>query len=549
MSAAHTSDTSAGTHPRPRLWPGSLILGTGITAQALLWMKFEEDPTFSKMSVLWVWPATLFALLMWWLFASRMSWGTKLTPLAILVVAAVAFFGIYRIDGSDGDMVPRLSYRWAPKPEDIARDYWKSQAPSNSSTLPVAEGMEPTDVGAADAVIEPTADDWPGFRGAQRDGIVRGKGFRTDWDQRPPQELWRHPVGLGWSAFSVIGQYAITMEQRDNQESVVAYHLESGEPVWVHGDETRFEAVEVNGGDGPHATPVITDNRVYSLGATGLLNCLELQTGKVIWSRNILNDAGTAGAPVKNLEWGVSGSPLVVNDLVITIPGTAQGRSVIAYNNLSGEPVWTAGTFPASYGGPAVATLQDVEQVLVFHGVGMTSFDLSSGETLWSFPWENMPKVNVAQPLILDPSKVVIGTGYGIGAVQLNLKANAPNSWEVNQGWKSNRLKLKFNDAILLDGFIYGLDDGILTCVDAATGKSKWKGGRYGYGQLLAFESTLLALTEEGDVALAKAQPTKFEEIARFHALDGTTWNHPAVAHGKLLVRNGSMAACYDVSP
>ncbi|MBI1346487.1 PQQ-binding-like beta-propeller repeat protein [bacterium] len=552
MSIANTSSDEplpVVTRPRhTRWWLGSLILGAGMTAQALLWMRYVEDPTFAKMSVLWVWPATLFALLLWWLFASGLSWATKLIPLGLLALGGVGFFSVYRIDGSDGDMVPRLAYRWVPTAEQQARDYWKQQtipesSPTNSETPSegtIADGVE---------APEPTADDWPDFRGPKRDGIVRGIGFRTDWEKRPPQELWRHPVGLGWSSFVVLDDYAITMEQRDEQESVVAYSLKSGEPLWLHGDDVRFQAVEVNGGDGPHATPVISGDRVFSLGATGLLNCLELNTGKSLWSRNILTDAGAPGAAVKNLEWGVSGSPLVVDDLIITIPGTAPGRSVLAYDRTTGEIVWAGGTFPASYGGPAVAELNGVRQVLIYHGTGIAAFELGSGKELWSFPWENMPKVNAAQPMIVSDSSLVIGTGYGIGATLLKLTAEEKGPWGVSADWKTNRLKLKFNDAILLDGYIYGLDDGILTCVDVATGKTKWKGGRYGYGQILAHESTILALTEDGDVALAKAQPTRFEEIGRFHALDGTTWNHPAVAHGKLLIRNGSMAACYDVAP
>jgi len=551
MSTAVASDNSPDSQPRPaaRLWLGCWILGLGLIAQALLWMKYAEDPTFSKMSVLWVWPATLFALLLWWLFASRLSWRTRLTPLVLLAAGGVAFFTIYRIDGSDGDMVPRLAYRWAPRAEDVARDYWKSQTVVSPVGSPAPTAPE---VASETPVTEPiavTLDDWPDFRGAQRDGIIRGQGFRTDWDQRPPKELWRHPVGLGWSSFVVVGDYAITMEQRDEQEAVVAYSLASGEPLWIHGDKARFESVEVNGGDGPHATPVISGDQVYSLGGTGLLNCLDLRTGQPLWSHEILKDAGSPGAPVKNLEWGISGSPLVVDDLVITIPGTAEGRSVIAYNRNTGDIVWAAGTFPASYGGPSLAEFHGVRQVLIYHGTGIAAFELSSGRQLWSFPWENMAKVNAAQPLIVDQRSLVIGSGYGVGATQLQLTSNDAAAWDVAATWKTNRLKLKFNDAVLLDGYIYGLDDGILTCVDAATGKSNWKGGRYGYGQILAHESTLLALTEDGDVAIVKAQPTRFEELGRFHALDGTTWNHPVVAHGKLLIRNGSMAACYDVAP
>uniref|UniRef100_A0A7C2P2J0 Pyrrolo-quinoline quinone repeat domain-containing protein n=1 Tax=Schlesneria paludicola TaxID=360056 RepID=A0A7C2P2J0_9PLAN len=490
------------------------------------------------MSVLWVWPATLFAFTLWWLFASGFSWRVKLSPLIALVVLFVAFAAVFRIDGSDGDMVPTLSYRWSPTPEARAREYWKQLAVPN----------EP----ASEPVLEPLVagpDDWPDYHGPNREGIVRGRGFRTDWEARPPQELWRHPVGLAWSSFSVLGDFAITQEQRDADECVVCYDLNTGEQLWVHADSARFTVVAVNGGDGPRATPVIAGDLTYTQGATGIVNCLETRTGKKRWSRNALDDAGENGQPAENLQWGLSAAPLVADGKVIVIAGGKAGRSVIAYDAATGEVAWTGGNFPASYGSPRVEEIHGVRQVLAFHGTGIAAFALDDGRPLWDFPWENMPKVNVAQPLKVADDAVVIGSGYGQGATRLTLTVGENGEWDPAQGWSSNRFKLKFNDAVLLDGFAYGLDDGILTCLDVATGKPKWKGGRFGYGQLIAFEDTLLVLGEEGDAVLVAAQPTKFEERGRIHVLDGTTWNHPAVAHGKLLVRNGSEAACYDVAP
>ncbi len=540
------TDTVPAPRPRTFRWrTAAIILGLAIAAQGFFFIRFADDPTFSKMSILWVWPATLFALALWWTFGSGLTWLSRFAGLAVCPAAVVGFFVVYRVDGVDGDMVPRLAYRWEPERAELAREFWKSRpkvAPA-ASTGAVAETTEST--------VEPltaTPDDWPDFRGPQRDGIVRGMGFRTNWSEKPPQELWRHPVGLGWSSFAVLGDFAITMEQRDEQESVVCYQLATGEQLWVHEDVARFHTVEVNGGDGPHTTPVIAGDQTYSLGGTGILNCLETRTGKQIWSRNILEDAGTAGTPVKNLEWGVSGSPLVIDDLVITMPGEADGKSVIAYRRDSGKIAWTAGTFPAGYGGPRVEEFGGVRQVLAFHGIGIAGIELDSGRLLWDFPMVNMPKVNSAQPVKLDDSSLLIGTGYGVGSVRLKLTAGS-DQWSTEEVWKTNRLKLKFNDIVLIGDCVYGLDDGVLTCVDTAAGKTKWKARGFGYGQLLAFELTLLVVTEEGDVVLVSADPGGFEELARIHAVDGTTWNHPAVAHGKLLVRNGTAAVCYDVAP
>jgi outer membrane protein assembly factor BamB len=537
-----TTDSSTTPAPVRRSFPRWLIgvglLAVGVVAQTFFAFRFAEDPTFFKMSFLWVWPATLFAFTLWWLFASGLSWRVKLSPLIGLVILFGVFASVFRIDGSDGDMVPRLSYRWSPTPESKARDYWTRLPTAAESSSETAE--EPLVAGP---------DDWPDYHGPNREGIIRGRGFRTDWDARPPKELWRHPVGLAWSSFSVLGDYAITQEQRDGDECVVAYSLETGDQKWVHADPARFTVVAVNGGDGPRSTPVIAGDRTYSLGATGIVNGLETRTGKRLWSRNALEDAGENGKPADNLQWGLSGAPLVVDGKVIVIAGGTAGKSVIAYDAETGDIAWAGGNFPASYGGARVEEIHGVRQVLAFHGTGIAAFALEDGRLLWSHPWENMPKVNVAQPLRTADDTLVIGSGYSVGAIQLTLAGGTDRDWSVSPGWTSNRFKLKFNDAVLLGGYAYGLDDGIMTCLDVATGKTKWKGGRFGYGQLIAFENTLLVLSEEGDAVLVAAQPTKFEERGRVHVLDGTTWNHPAVAHGKLLVRNGTEAACYDVAP
>ncbi len=527
---------------------GLSILLIGVVLQLLFWWMYVEDPTFSAMSVLWVWPATLFVFAIWWTVFSGWSGGVRAGAWGLVAVAGVTFFGVFRLEGSNGDMIPKLAYRWTPSAHEKAAEYLQKQS------IPLAAVNEPAAEAPAATVPAITDDDAPDFRGVLRDGIVRGAGFRKNWAEVPPKELWRHPVGLGWSSFSVLGDLAITQEQRDDEESVVAYRLDTGAPVWKHGDKARLEIVVVNGGDGPHCTPVITGEWTYTLGGTGVLNCLATMTGTPKWTRNILEDAGTAGKPAKNLEWGMSATPLVVDDLVITIPGGNPAenlnKSVIAYDRLTGDIKWTVGNFPASYCGPRVESLGGVRQLLIFHGKGIAAYELTDGKMLWEFGWTNMPLVNAAQPIRLDEQSLLIGNGYGIGSARLALQAASDGTWKVEPPvWKTNKLKLKFNDAVLRDGYVYGLDDGILTCVDIANGKTKWKGGRYGYGQILLHEDTLLCTTEEGEVALVAASPTKFEERARFKAVDGTTWNHPTVAHGKLLIRNSTEAVCYDVAP
>ncbi len=538
---------------RRHRWPYGLgILLIGIAAQLVLWQIYADDSTFAAMSVLWVWPATLFVYALWWTFFSGWSVGIRVAGWMLVMLGWGVFFTIYHVEGSDGDMIPRLTYRWQPTAQQKAATYLKQQdIPATVATEPTVE----TPMGTEPVVTVPTVtdDDSPDFRGLLRDGIVRGRGFRKNWAEAPPQELWRHPIGLGWSSFAVLGDLAITMEQRDEEESTVAYRLATGEPVWKFGDKARLEIVVVNGGDGPHCTPVIAGEWTYALGGTGNLNCLATMTGTKKWSRNILEDAGKDGKPAKNLEWGTSATPLIVDDLVIVAPGGVPdeqlNKSVIAYDRLTGDIKWTAGNFPASYCGPRVETLGGVRQLLIFHGMGISGLDLADGKPLWQFGWTNMPSVNSAQPIRLDDQSLLIGNGYGVGSTRFALQFTDGKWLPQEPQWMTNKLKLKFNDAVLRDGYVYGLDDGKLTCVDIADGKTMWKGGRYGYGQLLLHEDTLLCTTEEGEVTLVNASPKKFEELARIKAVEGTTWNHPVVAHGKLLVRNGTEAVCYDVTP
>lgn len=523
-----------------RWWLPLGELTIAVVAQGILWQVFAEDRTYSAMSVLFVWPAAIFGVFLWWLLLSRYRWRVRFGVLGLVAAVFGVLAGLFRIDDADGDMKPIVVWRWAPRADVIAREYFaRQQEPGTQSA-----DLSP----ASELAWEVTESDWPGYRGPQRDGIVRHGSLRRNWGEEPPKELWRHPVGAGWSSFAVVADRAFTQEQRDGEEVVVCYAIETGEQVWVHRDEVRFDHAIPMGGPGPRATPQVDGTRLYTVGATGVLNCLEAQTGKPLWQRKILQDAG-GDQPAKNLEWGMSGSPLIAGELVIVNPGGTAGKSVAAYSKLTGEPVWQQGTHPAGYGSPRLETLHGVEQVLVFSGDGLGGHRLTDGQELWFVPWVNDPKVNAAQPIVLGDDSVVFGCGYGVGSARVRLTPQDDGPWKTEQVWKTNRLKPKFNDFVLKDGFLYGLDDGILTCVDVETGKPKWKKGRYNYGQLLLVDDVILVLSEQGDLALAPATPAVSEELAFFKGAlpEGTTWNHPVLHRGKLLVRNGREAACFDV--
>lgn len=539
------SPTASGDHAVVAAAPPSLRgrwkIGLGIfaiacLAQSILWKLWWEDPTHFKMSILFVWPAAIFLLLIWWTFFSGWSAKVRYGTVALGIVLLVAFFRVFRVERFDGDMTPtRLSYRWVPSADEKAREFLKQSA---STTETVATPEEP---------LVATEGDWPGYRGTGRDGIVRDFAFRADFANRPPKELWRHPVGRGWSSFAVVGDFAFTQEQRDDSEAVVAYRFSDGKQVWIHLDKARFAASDAQGGTGPRATPQFHDGKLYTLGATGILNCLEAKTGKLVWTKNILQDAGSGGKPAANLEWGMAGSPLIVDQMVIVNPGGPSGHSVAAYNIESGDLVWSSGDHPATYASPSKATLLGQQVVLVPQGTGLACHAPDTGKELWFFPWTNGPKVCGALPVVFGDDSILYGIGYGEGTVRLKAALEGTN-WSVTSQWHSNRFRPKFNDFIVREGYAYGLDDGTLTCLDVESGKVKWKAGRYGYGQILLVGETLLLVSEEGQLVLIPAQPTKPEDPPRVPLLDGgITWNQPVLVHGKLLVRNAHEAACFDL--
>ncbi len=466
----------------------------------------------------------------WFLIFSGAPGKTRLAGLGLLTVAFATLIVLFRWDGQTGDFVPKFTYRFAPSAEERVIEYFRS---NSTSSGPIAD--------RSTGRLELTDADWPRFAGANEDQIVRGVTIRKDWNDNPPIALWRHPVGPAWSSFAIVDNFAFTQEQRGADEAVVCYHALTGEQLWMHTDPVRFE--EAASGVGPRCTPTIDDSRLYALGATGILNCLNPLSGEVLWTRNIVADAKT-----DLVMYGMAGSPLVHQDLVIVSP-SGDGAAVAAYDRLTGEPRWSAGKQSQSYASPLVTKIAGVPQVLIYSGEGLCGHDLSSGERLWMFDWTNVTKLNLAQPIVLPDQSVLISSGYGSGSARLDITLQA-DVWKVEPRWvRPNRFKLKFNGGILRDGFVYGLDEGILSCIDVSDGERKWKKGRYRFGQMLAVADDLLVVTEQGKAVLVAATPQDASEIAEFQAIEGKTWNHPVLNRGLLFVRNSQEAACYDLRP
>ena len=499
-------------------------------------MRLSQKPIVILVVALILPPAGLILL---WLRKGASVFRKSLGSLAIVMLGVAHLFLFYGMRMElTGGFRPVFTFRGG---ERHYRQLEAHRAQFQAPAPPIAD-PPPSAPPPAESVPEPLAGStyWADFLGPGRLGHYDQKPILTEWPAAGLHQVWKQPVGGGYASFTVANGLAFTIEQRRGSEVVAAYDVRTGRERWTHSWKALFE--EVLGGNGPRATPVWDDGRVYALGAQGELRCLESATGKPIWNKNILTDNGAV-----NLQWGMSASPLVVDGKVIVAPGGDHGNSIVAYDKLSGKRVWGSLDDRAAYDSPTLATVGGRRQLLAITAKRAVGLAVEDGKLLWEYPWVTQNDINVAQPIVVAPNRVYLSSAYGHGAAVLELTPKG-DGFETRVVWSSNRMKNKFNSAVLHEGFIYGLDDGILACVDAESGELKWKGGRYGYGQLLLASGHLVVLTEEGDVVLVRATPDTHREVARFTALSGKTWNIPAISDGLLLVRNEVEMAAFRIA-
>lgn len=497
----------------------------------------------------------------WWslafvvgaLVANRLSGARRFEAIAVAIVLSCVPWTMLRTAGVTA-AGSEYHWRWTPTPEAVlladGDDIPEAVAPLPTVELPAVEPEAPTvRVATADATLIPVPApvtstslmpiEWSGFRGSARDGVVHGVRIQTDWSSSPPVELWRRPIGPGWSSFAVQGDLLYTQEQRGDDELVSCYRVSTGEPVWGHRDAVRFW--ESNAGAGPRATPTLHNGRVYALGATGILNALDAATGALVWSRQVAPDTGQA-VPI----WGFSGSPLVFGDVVVV----AAAGTLAAYDISTGSHRWTGPASDSGYSSPHRVVFDGVEQVVLLGGPGAMGLAPADGTVLWTHEWEGG---SIVQPAVTADGDLLVNamaaTG-GLGTRRLGV-TQANGTWTLKERWTSIGLKPYFNDLVVHKGHAYGFDGSILSAIDLRDGRRVWKGGRFGNGQLilLADQDLLLVISEEGELALVSATPDQFREVSRFPALDGKTWNHPVVIGDLLLVRNGQEMAAFRLNP
>ena len=459
----------------------------------------------------------------------RKRMTTARTKVALSMTALILCGSLcIRYTGMYGDL--SLSYRWrfAASHEDVMLQQKQNDLQSRERHLLTTLETE----------TEINQSQWTGFRGSKRSGVCADVRVHTDWESSPPKQLWKIDVGPGWSSFAVAGNRLFTQEQRGAKECVVCYDSESGMELWEQSVPTRFS--ESLSGVGPRATPTIAGNKLYALGANGHLLCLDAKTGSIVWQQ-FLQEIAQRKPP----EWGFCSSPLVYQDLVVVHAGGQNDKGLPAFDVESGGLQWSASSGDHSYSSPHIDVIAGKPCLFMLTNTGLDIVEPKTGRIKLSYAWP-YDTYRATQPHVINGDSVLIPSGMGVGTRCVRVSSDGEQLIAKEQ-WTSQHLKPDFNDFVVHDGYAYGFDNTIFTCIDLKTGDRAWKRGRYGQGQVLLLKETgtLLVTGERGGIYLLNANPEKHEEIAAFEAIDGKSWNHPVVVNDRLYVRNSRFAACY----
>ncbi|MFG0266338.1 MAG: PQQ-binding-like beta-propeller repeat protein [Rhodopirellula sp. JB055] len=575
-----SNEVASGELKPLRIWPAVLLLLLMATARFL--PSAIEDAPLLLMMVAVIGPVVLGGLiLLWWLTFSRASLKERLVGFfgalliavgcvlsldqtmmgpGIMMVAAplgTAAFGIgavlmcrwqsfkrtivmllmtlcgfgystlLRSEGMWGHFALDLHWRWEPTAEELMLAD-REDAPSSVEAIRSEVEMD-------EWLADPQ---WTQFRGLKRVSQQHGPAIQTDWSANPPELVWKIPVGPGWSSFAVAGNLLFTQEQRGEQETVVCYTADEGIEVWSQEIESRF--FDPLGGPGPRATPTLSGGSVFVQGASGQLQRLDAKTGESIWEVDV-REVADREPPM----WGFSSSPLVVGEVVIVHAGGDGDKGTLAFDIESGELKWSAAAGDHSYSSPQLLNLFGDDYVVMFTNAGMKILDPESGESRCDFEWK-LEGYSAVQPQRTAGNSIVLASQQETRCLELT---QADDGFTVEERWASRKLKPDFNDFVVHDGYAYGFDAEIFACIDLESGQREWKRGRYGKGQVLMLvdSGVLLVISERGEVVLLAANPSKHEELAKFEALEGKTWNHPVVIGDRLYIRNSHAGGCYGL--
>ncbi len=486
-------------------------------------------------------------------FQGRVRW----VPGAVLFACVILPVPLFYIDGTSGELIPRIRPRFTLLEFDKDSKSWIpsfrfrwTQQPDTLLEIPVAQ--KPVEASDENRMAQTTPHDFPGFLGPGRNARITNVELNRDWESHSPEEVWRRKIGAGWAPFSIVNGLAVTMEQRGEFEMTTCYDVATGELVWQNSNKARYETVM--GGIGPRSAPTIDQGRVYSCGATGMFKCLDGRTGELLWSVDVPEEFGIPSKEDKaDLFYGRANSPLIVDDLVIIAVGGRKsgektGTSLAAFDKVTGELKWKGGDQQASYASPVLGTLAGKEQILITNESSVSGHDVKSGDVLWSFKWPGHSNTDASctNAVPIPPNRVFISKGYSVGCAMWEVSETGAGKFDIKEVWHARRMKSKFANVVVAGDYVYGLSDGKLECVRLEDGKRQWLvRGDYDHGQILAVGDLLIVQSEQGHVALVELNPEEFVELGRIDALSDRTWNNPALYGEYLLVRNASEAVCY----
>lgn len=370
---------------------------------------------------------------------------------------------------------------------------------------------------------------WPHYRGPRGDGRSPETGLDFSWSEGEPRELWRFPLGEGYSGISIADGRVFTMFAAGDDEFLVAVDAASGKELWRRrtGDNRRDQF-----GNGPRSTPTVVGDTVYALGALGKLHALKSASGEPAWSIDLVE---TYGARVPT--WGISTSITHHSGRLLVDAGGREGHSLLALDPKTGELLWHSQTDKPGYSTPSVASIGGEEHALFFTGTALVAVSPSDGKLLWRHPWSTSYDVNAAMPIFLPPDRIFVSSGYDTGSAMLKIQ-KTESGYKPTELWSNRLMRNHFNSSVLVADHLYGFDNGTLKCIDVATGEQKWAQRGFAKGSLLYADGKLLILSERGVLAAADATPTEYRETGRAQIFNAKTWTMPTLANGILFLRS-----------
>jgi outer membrane protein assembly factor BamB len=390
------------------------------------------------------------------------------------------------------------------------------------------------------AVSNRAVDDWPQWRGPNRDGISKEAGLKKSWPAGGPPLAWRTTgAGEGYSSFAVADGRVYTMGARGNTEYVLAFDAASGKRLWATPNGSRFGN---DRGDGPRGTPTIEAGRVYAYGASGDFSVLDATTGKSIWTVNVLRQFGGS-----NITWGLSESPLVLSDRILVNAG-GNGASVVALKKTDGSLIWKSQNDEPGYSSAVVQEIGGIRQAVFFTGQRAIGVDVKDGRLLWSYDKVANRTANIATPVVRG-NRVFLSSDYGTGAALLEMSAGG-GGISAKEVYFTREMRNHHASSVLVGDHLFGFSGAILTAMKFDDGQVAWRARDFPKGSLVFADERLYLYSERGDVALAEPSPSGYREHGRFQLQTGSlpTWSHPVVSGGKLFLRDQDVIYAYDVA-